>query len=119
MVHQIVNIDGKMYSPEEARISVFDHGFLFGDSIYETMRTYNKKLFLIERHMLRLENSARMLSLRLPMSIEGVQKEVERTYQATDNKECYIRMIITRGEGEISLDIDECIKPNYVIIVRP
>jgi branched-chain amino acid aminotransferase len=119
MVHQIVNIDGKMYSPDEARISIFDHGFLFGDSIYETMRTYNGKLFLIERHMLRLENSARMLSLPLPMSIEEVRKELERTIRETDNKECYIRMIVTRGEGEIGLDIDLCKKPNYVIIVKP
>jgi branched-chain amino acid aminotransferase len=74
---------------------------------------------MIERHMLRLENSARMLSLRLPMPVEKIRKELERTFQATDCKECYIRMIITRGEGEIGLDIDLCEKPNYVIIIKP
>ncbi|PWT91093.1 MAG: hypothetical protein C5B54_06020, partial [Acidobacteria bacterium] len=58
---QIVNIDGKLYPPEDARISVFDHGFLYGDSVYETMRTFQRQLFLIDRHMQRLQNSARML----------------------------------------------------------
>lgn len=118
-MNQIVNIDGKFYPPEEAKISVFDHGFLFGDSIYETMRTYKRKLFLIDRHMLRLENSARMLSLRLPLPVVKIRSEIERTIQATENPECYIRMIITRGTGEISLDIDLCEKPSFVIIVRP
>jgi branched-chain amino acid aminotransferase len=118
-MNQIVNIDGKFYAPEEASISVFDHGFLFGDSIYETMRTYKRKLFLIDRHLSRLENSARMIHLKLPLSIPEIRAEIERTIQATDNSECYIRMIITRGTGEIGLDIDFCKKQNYVIIVRP
>jgi branched-chain amino acid aminotransferase len=119
MKKQIVNIDGKFYSPEEARISVYDHGFLFGDSIYETIRTYKRKLFLIERHLIRLENSARMLYLRLPIPLDQIAVEIERTIAATTNPECYVRIIITRGVGEMSLDIDPCKKPSYVIIVNP
>ncbi len=118
-MNQIVNIDGKLHTPEEARVSVFDHGFLFGDSIYETMRTFKRKLFLIDRHLLRLENSARMLYLRLPMPAAKIRQEIERTIEATTNPECYIRMIITRGTGEIGLDIDLCKNASYVIIVKP
>ena len=118
-MNQIVNIDGKFYAPEQASISVFDHGFLFGDSIYETMRTYNQKLFLIDRHLLRLENSARMLYLKLPLPVTELRSEIERTIGASGNRDSYIRMIITRGTGEIGLDIDLCKKPGYVIIVKP
>lgn len=118
-MNQIVNIDGKFYAPEQASISVFDHGFLFGDSIYETMRAYRRKLFLIDRHLLRLENSARMLYLKLPLPVTELRSEIERTIEASGNTESYIRMIITRGTGEIGLDIDLCKKPSYVIIVRP
>src|SRR5574341_856098 len=115
-MNRIVNIDGKLFLPEEAKVSVFDHGFLFGDSIYETLRTYRRKPFLQDRHMNRLENSARMLHLKLPISVEDLKAEVKRAIEATSNEECYIRIIITRGQGKIGLDIDLSERASYVII---
>jgi branched-chain amino acid aminotransferase len=116
---RIVNIDGNLYAPEEARVSVFDHGFLFGDSIYETMRTYDRRIFLLERHMQRLQNSAHMLRLVLPLPVDRLQDELRRTVEATTGRECYVRLIVTRGKGRIGLDIAFSDRPSYVIIVQP
>lgn len=116
---QLVNIDGKLYGPEDAKISVFDHSFLFGDSVYETMRTYRRKVFLLDEHMKRLENSARMLYLNLPVPCEELKDEIRRTVNESSNAECYIRLMITRGVGKIGIDIESCKKPGYVILVLP
>jgi len=116
-MEQIVNIDGTLYSGEEAKISVFDHGFLFGDSIYETIRTYNRKPFLLDRHLKRLDNSGRMMYLGLPLADNQMEAEIQRTVQASSNPECYIRLIVTRGAGKIGLDINLSKHPTYVIIV--
>lgn len=118
-MEQVVNIDGTITSAAEARISVFDRGFLFGDSIYETLRTYEREPFLIERHLKRLENSARMLYMQLPVPIEVISTEVERTVASTNNSECYIRIIVTRGSGKMGLDIHSSKKATFVIIVVP
>lgn len=117
-MNRIVNIDGKLYAPEEARISVFDHGFLYGDSIYETMRTYDRKIFLLDRHLIRLQNSAGMLRLSLPLSAGELEAELYRTVDAVEG-ECYIRMIVTRGRGRIGLDTALCEKASYVLLVAP
>src|SRR5262245_23827860 len=116
---QIVNIDGTLFPPEEARISVFDHGFLYGDNIYETMRTYRGKVFLIERHLFRLDASAKLISLNLPLNQADFQRQIERTAAAGGNNESYIRMIVTRGKGAITLDMDGSERASYVIIVKP
>jgi branched-chain amino acid aminotransferase len=116
---QIVNIDGNLYPPEEAKISVFDHGFLYGDNIYETMRTYRGKVFLIERHLFRLQASAGLISLNLPLNQADFQRQIERTASAAGNIESYIRLIVTRGKGAISLDMDSSERASFVIIVKP
>lgn len=116
---QIVNIDGKLYPPEEAKISVFDHGFLYGDNVYETMRTVRRRVFVIDRHMERLQNSARMLRLTLPLPVDELKREIARTVEATDNPECYVRLIVTRGVGRIHLDMDRSEKASYIIFVNP
>lgn len=116
---QIVNIDGILYPPEEAKISVFDHGFLYGDNIYETMRTYRSKVFLIERHLFRMEGSANLINLNLPLNQVDIQRQIEKTASAGGNNESYIRMIVTRGKGAISLDMDSSERASYVIIVKP
>jgi len=118
-MQQVVNIDGIITAASEAQVPVFDRGFLFGDSIYETLRTYHRKPFLIGRHLLRLETSARMLYLQLPGSLEDIAAEVDRTIEATENSECYIRIIVTRGTGKIGLDIHSSKKATMVIIVVP
>lgn len=116
---QIVNIDGTLYPPEEAKISVFDHGFLYGDNIYETMRTYRGKVFLIERHLFRMEGSANLINLNLPLNQVDIKRQIEKTASAGGNNESYIRMIVTRGKGAISLDMDSSERASYVIIVKP
>jgi len=116
---QLVNIDGKLYGPDDATISVFDHAFLFGDSVYETMRTYRHKVFLLDDHMMRLENSARMLYLKIPLSIDELKGQILRTVNESSIPECYVRLIITRGVGKIGIDIESCKKPSYVILVQP
>jgi branched-chain amino acid aminotransferase len=118
-MQQAVNINGKITPASDARISVFDRGFLFGDSIYETLRTYHRKPFLIERHLKRLEVSARMLYLKLPMSLDQIATEIYRTVESTDNPECYIRIIVSRGTGKIGLDIQSAESPTLVIVVVP
>ncbi|MCI0615192.1 aminotransferase class IV [bacterium] len=115
---QIVNIDGTLFPPDEAKISVFDHGFLYGDNIYEAMRTYRNKIFLIERHLFRLEASANMINLNLPLNQADFQRQIERTVSAGGNNESYIRMIVTRGKGAITLDMDSSERASYVIIVK-
>lgn len=116
---QIVNIDGTLYPPDQAKISVFDHGFLYGDNIYETMRTYRGKVFLIERHLFRLEASAKLINLNLLLNQTDFQRQIERTASAAGNIESYIRLIVTRGQGAISLDMDSSERASYVIIVKP
>jgi len=115
----IVNINGTICDASEAKISVFDHGFLFGDSVYETMRTYNRKIFLVDRHMKRLQNSAQMLRLKLPVPVERIQDELRRTIAESKHEECYIRLIVTRGIGKISLDPEATEGSSYVIISLP
>jgi branched-chain amino acid aminotransferase len=116
-MEQVVNLDGKIVPAADATISVFDRGFLFGDSIYETLRTYNRKPFLIDRHLERLQNSARLLYMDLPKTQQEISREVERTIEASTNSECYIRIIATRGAGRIGLDINLSKHPSLVIIV--
>lgn len=116
----VVNIDGRLFPPEEAKVSVFDHGFLFGDSIYETMHTHRRKVILLDRHLERLEISAEMLRLPLPRSREQFRQEILKAIDATgQTQECYVRLIVTRGPGKIHLDIDLSKASTFVIIVQP
>ena len=117
---QVVNIDGRIVPAAEATISVFDRGFLFGDSIYETLRTYNRKPFLIDRHLQRLQNSAAMLSIDLPVPLAEISTRVSQTVEASANHECYIRIIVSRGTAlKMGLDIHFSKSPRIVIIVVP
>jgi branched-chain amino acid aminotransferase len=118
-MEQVINIDGKLFPAAEARISVFDRGFLFGDSIYETLRTYGGKPFLMDRHLRRLQTSASMLFMELPLGLQEFSQQVTRTVEASSNSECYIRIIVTRGAGRIGLDVNLSKQPSYVIIVIP
>src|SRR5262252_4125201 len=111
-----ININGVVTPPETAQISVLDHGLLFGDSVYETLRTYNGKPFLFSRHFARLEHSAQAIDLPLPWTKPKALEEVRKTLFAG---ECRIRLIVTRGVGEIAADIETCTDPTPIIIVVP
>jgi branched-chain amino acid aminotransferase len=111
-----ININGVIAGPDEAKISVLDHGLLFGDSVYETLRTYNRKPFLFSRHFLRLEHSAQAIDLPLPWTKAKALDEVRKTLFAG---ECRIRLVVTRGVGEVAADIETCTDPTPIIIVVP
>ena len=119
----MVNINGRLLDKEQAVISVFDHGFLYGEGIYEVVRTYDGVPFLFDRHMRRLRNSGAMIRLDLPVSDVEIERRVLETIAAaglgTDGRDAYIRILVTRGVGEITYDPAACPEPSVVIIVKP
>lgn len=101
---RVVSIDGELVTPERACVSVFDRGFLYGDSVYEVVRTYGGEPFELEPHLARLANSAALIGLELPLPLEGIAAEVRRALEASANPESSARIIATRGSGELGLD---------------
>jgi branched-chain amino acid aminotransferase len=119
-----VNVNGRMFDQEHAVISVFDHGFLYGEGVYETLRTYNGQPFLFDRHMRRLRRSAGMLALDVPLSNDAISSRFEETMRAAglgsgSDREAYIRILLTRGIGELTYDTAACPTPSVVVIVKP
>ena len=116
----MVNVNGRISDEGEAVISVFDHGFLYGEGIYETLRTYNGRLFLFDRHLRRLRNSARMIKLAMPFTDDELARNISDTIAATklDGEEAYVRVLVTRGVGELTYDLEATPKPSWVIIVK-
>src|SRR3954469_17536746 len=116
-----VNVNGRISSGEDAVIPVFDHGFLYGEGIYETLRTYNGGLFLYDRHMRRLRNSAQFIDLELPFSDDEIAAHIRDTIVAAtlDKQDAYVRLLVTRGVGELTYDLKATPKPSWVIIVKP
>jgi len=119
-----VNVNGRVSDQEHAVISVFDHGFLYGEGIYETLRTYNGQPFLFDRHMQRLRNSAGMLVLTVPLSDAEIAARFRDTVSAAGlggapDREAYIRILVTRGIGELTYDPAACPTPSVVVIVKP
>src|SRR5437870_864229 len=112
----LININGVITTPEEAKISVLDHGLLFGDSVYEALRTYGGKPFLFSRHFARLEHSAAAIHLKLPWT---KAKTLDETRKTCMPGECRIRLVITRGIGDLSPAIETCAAPMVIIIAVP
>ncbi|MCO4793657.1 MAG: D-amino acid aminotransferase [Bacteriovoracaceae bacterium] len=113
-----INVNGKITGPDEACISVFDRGFLFGDSIYEVSLTYDGVLFKIEEHLDRLWQSASHLDMPIGISRKQLTYQMLKTLKELNEKRAYIRVIITRGEGKIGLDPALATKNNLVIITK-
>jgi branched-chain amino acid aminotransferase len=119
-----VNVNGRLSDQEHAVISVFDHGFLYGEGVYETLRTYNGQPFLFDRHMRRLRKSAGMLSLSVPMTNAEIDARFRETMRAAGlgdgpDREAYIRILVTRGIGELTYDPAATPNPSIVVIVKP
>jgi len=114
---QKVMIDGNLLEPERATISVFDRGFLYGDSVFETIRTYGGVPFEIGQHLERLEWSAGRVFIPLPVSLEVLKAEVRAAVEAAQNPESYIRVMVTRGRGAMGLDPSTTEHSARVIIV--
>lgn len=110
-------IDGRYYEKEDAKISVFDHGLLYGDGIFEGIRIYNGNIFKLKEHIDRLYKSAKAILLKIPMKPEELEKNVEETVKLNNKKNGYIRLVVTRGEGNLGIDPDRCEKASIIIIV--
>jgi len=116
-----VNVNGRITAERDAVISIFDHGFLYGEGIYETLRTYNGRPFLYDRHMRRLRRSAQMIVLDLPFTDDDLAVQIRQTMAAAKlgKDEAYIRVLVTRGIGELTYDPKATPAPSVVIIVKP
>ncbi|MGF1580848.1 MAG: branched-chain-amino-acid transaminase [Gemmataceae bacterium] len=112
-----VYINGLLYNKEEAKISVYDHGLLYGDGVFEGMRIYGGKVFRLQQHIDRLYESARSIMLEIPISPENMMEDVMATVQTNEKTNGYIRLIVTRGSGTLGLDPRKCSDPQVIIIV--
>jgi branched-chain amino acid aminotransferase len=111
-----IYIDGEFYDKKDAKISVFDHGLLYGDGVFEGIRMYNGKIFKCREHIDRLFESARAIRIRMPMSKEEVIAAMEETLKVNNLNDAYIRLVVTRGVGDLGLDPKLCEKPSIIII---
>jgi len=111
-----VYINGKLYEKEEAKISVFDHGFLYGDGVFEGIRAYKGKVFKLDRHIERLFDSAKAISLEVPLGREELKNAILETLSANSLSDAYIRVVVTRGVGTLGLDPFKCSGANVIII---
>lgn len=115
----VVNVNGRICDARDAVVSVFDHGFLFGDGVYEVVRTYHRQLFLFGPHMQRLRESAALIALEVPFTDAGLLARVRETMDAfAGTDECYVRLLLTRGVGEFTYDPRACPTPTLVVIVK-
>jgi branched-chain amino acid aminotransferase len=112
-----VNVNGKLVDRSQATVSVYDHGLLYGDGVFEGIRVYSGKVFRLREHVDRLYESARHIYLEIPWPREKMAEEVLRTVQANDKRDGYIRLVVTRGCGSLGLDPNKCSDPQVIIIV--
>jgi branched-chain amino acid aminotransferase len=122
----VVYVNGRISGERDAVVSVLDHGFLYGEGVYEVVRTYDRKPFLFGRHLQRLRRSAQMIALDVPYSDAELTLRLQETtaafYEHPENRtvaDVYVRMLVTRGVGDISYDPSSCRDPSLVIIVKP
>jgi branched-chain amino acid aminotransferase len=112
-----IYIDGQLYSEADAKISVFDHGLLYGDGIFEGIRFYDGRVFRLEEHLARLWDSARSICLEVPMSMHEMTEALLETIRQNDLRDGYIRLLVTRGIGNLGLNPAQCKRPSVIIIV--
>lgn len=111
-----VYINGKLHDKEDAKISVYDHGLLYGDGVFEGIRSYSGKVFRLQEHLERLWNSAKAIWLEIPMTKEEMAQAIHDTLSANGIEDGYIRVVVTRGAGTLGLDPNRCSKPQVIII---
>ncbi len=110
-------IDGRLVPREQAVVSVFDHGLLYGDGIFEGIRIYDRRIFRLEQHLDRLWDSAKALALDMPMDRAAMADALRVTVKANEKSEGYVRLVVTRGTGDLGLDPAKCPKASVIIIV--
>ena len=111
-----IYISGKYYAKEDAKISVYDHGLLYGDGVFEGLRSYGGKVFRLQEHLDRLWQSALAICLEIPMTKAAIAEAVNETLDRNGLTDAYIRLVITRGSGTLGLDPNRCSHPQVIII---
>jgi branched-chain amino acid aminotransferase len=114
----LVYLNGRFVPKEDAKVSVFDHGFLYGDGIYETMRAYQGTIFLLDKHLARLQRSADLISLKLPLALDKIGETLRESLRVNKLREAYVRLHLSRGPGEVGLDPALCASPTMVITTK-
>jgi branched-chain amino acid aminotransferase len=114
----LVYVDGKFIPASEAKISVFDHGFLYGDGVFEGIRAYNGRVFKLMEHLDRLYDCAKVIKLKIPVSKEEFAEIILETLRRNKLRNAYIRPIVTRGIGDLGLDPDKCVNPSIIVITQ-
>jgi len=115
----LIYIDGKFYPKSEAKVSVYDHGLLYGDGVFEGIRAYDGVVFKLKEHIDRLYASAHTIMLDMPWSKEEMTRAVLDTLKKNRLRDAYIRLVVTRGVGDLGLDPQKCPKPTIIIITEP
>jgi branched-chain amino acid aminotransferase len=110
-------IDGALKARDEATVSVFDHGLLYGDGVFEGIRIYNRRVFRLEQHLDRLYDSAKAIALEIPLDRAAMVDALRTTIKANEKENGYIRLIVTRGAGDLGVDPTKCPKASVIIIV--
>jgi branched-chain amino acid aminotransferase len=110
-------MDGRLVPREQATVSVFDHGLLYGDGVFEGIRVYNRRVFRLEQHLDRLWDSAKAIALEIPMDRAAMTEALRATIKANEKTDGYIRLIVTRGAGDLGVDPTKCPTPTVIIIV--
>ena len=118
MSEQWIYLDGEFVTKENAKVSVFDHGFLYGDGIFEGIRIYNGNIFKCKEHLDRLYDSAKSIDLVIPLAYDELLEAMAETIRRNDMRNGYIRIVVSRGAGNLGLDPRRCPKPTVLIIVE-
>ena len=115
----LVYINGEFVPASQAKISVFDHGFLYGDGVFEGIRAYNGRVFKLKEHIDRLYDSAKAIDLEIPISKDEFMEIILETLRRNKLRDAYIRPIVTRGIGDLGLDPRKCKNPSIIVIAQP
>ncbi len=113
----LVYLNGNYVKREQAKVSVFDHGLLYGDGVFEGIRVYQGNIFKLKEHLTRLYRSARAIMLNIPLKVKEMEKAVVESVKVNDLKDAYIRLVVSRGPGDLGLNPNKCPSPNIIIIV--
>jgi branched-chain amino acid aminotransferase len=118
MGEQLIYLNGEFVRKEDAKVSVYGHGFLYGDGVFEGIRSYNGNVFRLEEHLERLYDSAKSVMLEIPHTFEEMTKLVVETLRRNELKDAYIRLIVSRGVGNLGIDPLTCSKPSVIVIAE-
>ncbi len=113
---RLVYVDGTLYPKDEAKVSVFDHGFLYGDGVFEGIRAYAGRVFRLEEHLRRLYDSAKAIMLQIPLDMDAMRRVVVETCARNGIEDGYIRLVVSRGRGDLGLDPRKCATATVVCI---